>query len=122
MAKPITSLNNKLKRDAKSGRFLQGNHSGGRPIGSRPKLAAQFLDDVYQLWQKQGAASLKTMAQKEPSKFCSLVAGLLPKEMDLTITSELGEETREFLECYRYARKMIGVEEPILIEADGKPV
>jgi hypothetical protein len=119
MAKPVTSLNNKLKRDAKSGRFLQGNHSGGRPIGSRPKLAAQFLDDVHALWLKKGAESLKRMADKEPSKFCTLVAGLLPRELDMTINNELGAETREFLECYRYARKMIGVVEPVTIEADG---
>jgi hypothetical protein len=36
----------KPQRDETTGRFLPGNHNGGRPIGSRPKIAESFLQDV----------------------------------------------------------------------------
>ena len=61
----------------------QSGNPAGRPKGSRNKLGEDFLDDVYQLWQRHGSKALETMATSEPGKFCQMVAGLLPKEMHI---------------------------------------
>jgi hypothetical protein len=61
----------------------QSGNPAGRPKGSRNKLAENFLDDVYQLWQRHGSKAVETMATSEPGKFCQMVAGLLPKEMHI---------------------------------------
>jgi hypothetical protein len=42
-----------------------------------------FLDDAYQQWLLHGSKALETMATSEPSKFCQMIAGLLPKEMHI---------------------------------------
>jgi hypothetical protein len=57
----------------------QSGNPAGRPKGSRNKLAEDFLDDVYQLWQQHGSKALETMATSEPGKLCQMVASLLPK-------------------------------------------
>jgi hypothetical protein len=95
-----------------------GNPSG-RPKGSRNKLGQQFIDDVYAEWQTSGRDALKRMSAKEPGKFCILVSNILPKEMDLLITAELGQDTKDFLTAYRLARRFIGAEDKLLIEADN---
>jgi hypothetical protein len=119
MAKPVKSLNNKPKRDAKSGRFLQGNHSGGRPIGSRPKLAAQFLDDLHADYSKHGKSTIKVWRTKHPDKYMTAIVGLLPKEasLDISVTG-LFADVRDFATAFRMARDYIGAE-PLLIEGDS---
>jgi hypothetical protein len=57
------------------------------------------------------------MAEKDPSKFCIMVANLLPKEMDLSITTELGQSTKDFLQAYR----LIGAA-PDKCLLEGKPL
>jgi hypothetical protein len=39
------------------------------------------LSDAHQQWLQHGSKALETMATSEPSKFCQMIAGLLPKEM-----------------------------------------
>ena len=59
----------------------QSGNPAGRPKGSRNKLGEDFLSDVYQQWQQHGSKAVETMATTEPTKFCQMIAGLLPKEM-----------------------------------------
>jgi hypothetical protein len=61
----------------------QSGNPAGRPKGSRNKLSEDFLDDAYQQWLLHGSKALETMATSEPSKFCQMIAGLLPKEMHI---------------------------------------
>jgi hypothetical protein len=51
-----------------NGRWLPGNPGGGRPLGSRQKLAEQFIRDAYELWKLEGPASLDRMpAMRSPN-------------------------------------------------------
>ena len=59
----------------------QSGNPAGRPKGSRNKLGEDFLADAHQLWVQHGSKALETMATSEPSKFCQMIAGLLPREM-----------------------------------------
>ena len=56
-----------------------GNIGGpGRPKGSRNKLAQDFIDKVYEDWQAHGAKAIIAMREQSPSKYCALIAALIP--------------------------------------------
>ena len=55
--------NSELVRDAKTGRFLMGHKGGGRPTGSRNKLATAYSDDLLWFWNKYGRAGLKKVGE-----------------------------------------------------------
>ena len=99
-------------RDQGTGRFLTGNIGGGRPKGSRNKLGEQFITDLHAEWQTSGVGALKRMASEEPSAFVKAVAGILPREVDATLSvdSDLFAETRDFAAAYQLALQTIGSE------------
>src|SRR5262249_33727959 len=99
-------------RDVRTGRFLTGNTGGGRPKGSRNKLGEAFVADVYDQWQKSGAKCLGKMSQDDPGGFCKLVAGVLPKQFDTTVTinADLFAEVQDFRAAYEYALTVVGGE------------
>lgn len=66
----------------------QSGNPKGRPKGSRNKLAEDFVGDALNAWKEHGPAALKTMATEEPSKFCQMVAGILPKEIKVETAPE----------------------------------
>src|SRR3954467_10537805 len=103
-------------RDRK-GRFKTGNNGGGRPRGSRNKLGEAFLNDLVDAWDRHGATALQTCAQSEPTQFCKLVAGILPREIlvsaltaNVNIDLSQMESARGFFAAFKYAREKIGVE------------
>jgi hypothetical protein len=111
-----------------SGRFVAGNSgNGGRKPGSRNKFGEAFIADVYQEWQKTGAVALKRMSEDDPSGFVRVVAGILPREIDATLSVDvdLFAECRDFAAAFRLARSVIGAVEttdvePTLIEASDE--
>ena len=112
-------------RDPSSGRFLTGNSGGGRPKGSRNKLGQQFINDLYDEWQKSGPQVLKTVAETDPVALMRCVASILPKEIDATLSvidADLLHEQKTFMDAYRIARQIIGVDEDEvpLIEAKSE--
>jgi hypothetical protein len=104
------------------GQFLKGFPSiGGRKLGSRNKLAEKFLADLQRQWMKSGKRALERTAESDPVAFTKIVAGLMPKEIDstLSVNVDIFAKARTRLEAYRMARDFIGAEddEPLLIEA-----
>jgi hypothetical protein len=74
------SIENTEQRRDEDGRFVMGHNGGpGRPKGSRNKLAQDFIDKVYEDWQAHGAAAIVAMREQSPSKYCTLVAALIPQ-------------------------------------------
>jgi hypothetical protein len=73
------------------GRFITGNIGGGRPKGARSKLSEQFLIDVQSEWATHGAVAISDMREKNPGDFVKMVASLLPKDVNLNFTDNLGE-------------------------------
>ena len=66
----------------KSGSEWTGN-AKGRPKGSRNKVSTAFYQDVYQLWLDHGNQALADMLAESPTKFCQMVANVLPKHIDI---------------------------------------
>ncbi len=127
----MTDVNNgrttEIERDPENGRFLTGNIGGGRPKGSRNKLAEAFICDLHEEWARSGPDVLTRLARDDPGAFTRVVAGVLPRELDATLTVssehlELFAECRDFAAAFRKASEIIGselvlVEGPELIEA-----
>lgn len=94
-------------RDAKNGRFVAGNSgNGGRRPGARSRLGEQFLCDLRDAWNERGAEALRQCAIDDPSAFCKIVAGLLPKTIDINATVDVVG----FANNFRQALAMLGNE------------
>jgi hypothetical protein len=95
------------------GLFLQGVSGNplGRPRGSRNRLGEQFISDLYDEWQKSGADALRRLAQQEdPTDYVRVVASVLPKQLDASLSiidAELVHEQRTFMEAYRRLREIV---------------
>jgi hypothetical protein len=68
-------------RDPENGRFLPGNIGGGRPKGSRNKLAEHFLEALAQDFAEHGRAAIVACRAEKPTEYVKVVASLLPKEL-----------------------------------------
>ena len=64
----------------------QSGNPAGRPKGARSKLGEQFCQDVYEKWQEAGSRCIDEMIADKPGDFVKLVATMLPKEMNLTVS------------------------------------
>jgi hypothetical protein len=94
---------------------LTGNIGGGRKKGSRARLGEDFLADLHDAWSAHGEAALTKCATGDPTAFCKIVANVLPREvllkaLNVNATVDLStiEESKGFLEAFRYARDRIG--------------
>ncbi len=74
----------------------QSGNPAGRPLGARNRLAETFLEDLYRDWQEHGAQTIKTVRENDPGAYLKIVAGLIPREMQLNIG--LGEQLAAMLE------------------------
>ena len=64
----------------------QSGNPKGRPQGSRNKLSEEFLADLHASWQLFGRAALMTAALTDPVSFVRVVASLMPRELEATVT------------------------------------
>ena len=103
-----------------------GMPAGGRRAGARNKLQTQFLEDLHEAWERDGKAALKCCIAEDPVKFVQVVAGLMPREVQLEATGPLTElsddELTALLEHIRQERAKLIEQQPIpvMIEANGK--
>ena len=71
------------ERDDK-GRFLNGAKPGpGRPKGSRAKLGEEFVADLQAAWKEKGREVIDAVIETRPQDFLKVVAGILPKQIDV---------------------------------------
>jgi hypothetical protein len=108
---------------SKTGQFLPGHKSiGGRKRGSRNLLSERFLGDLHQQWIKSGKAVLEAVAKDEPAVFLKVVAGVMPRLIDIdasvSVHSELSIEARDFADAYKRWGAFIGAKGLPLIEAE----
>ncbi len=62
----------------------QSGNPNGRPKGARNKLADEFLADLLESWREKGKQALATAADEKPAEYARMVAGLLPKDVNVT--------------------------------------
>ena len=64
----------------------QSGNPKGRPQGSRNKLSEDFLADLHDACKAFGREALMAAAWTEPVSFVRVVASLMPRELEATIT------------------------------------
>lgn len=79
-------MNPNLKDDSKATQFKKGQsgNPGGKPIGARNRLNAAFLTALAEQFEQSGADAIKTVATEQPDVFVRVLAGLLPKELEIS--------------------------------------
>lgn len=63
-----------------------GNPAGPKP-GTRRKLSELFLENLHDSWKIYGEPVLMTAAITAPVDYLKVVASLMPKEIDVTVTN-----------------------------------
>jgi hypothetical protein len=80
----ILTANSSADRDPANGQFLLGHTGhGGRPRGSRNKLGAQFVDDLYADWQQHGRDVIVAVRKTDPAAYLRAVSHLLPDQLEV---------------------------------------
>ena len=72
----------------------QSGNPKGRPKGSRNKLSEDFFRDLSEAWQAFGKPALMTAAWTHPVEFVRVVAQLMPKDVDVTVTNIRAERMK----------------------------
>jgi Family of unknown function (DUF5681) len=93
----------------------QSGNPKGRPQGSRNKLSEEFFRDLCDAWQAFGKPALMTAAWTHPVEFVRLVASLIPRELEATITAvhaeRMSDDELAAIACQ-------GGEDPLAAEED----
>jgi Family of unknown function (DUF5681) len=77
----------------------QSGNPRGRPQGSRNRLAEDFLADLHESWKTLGKAALLAAVWTDPVAYVRVVASLIPKELEATITPDLERMSTAQLEA-----------------------
>jgi hypothetical protein len=105
----ITESTTTDERRDRGGRFVIGGKPGpGRPAGARSKLGQAFLEDLRDAWNEHGIGALQRCAAEDPAAFCKIVAGLLPRDIDINLTAAV--DTVSFADRFRAAVELLGNE------------
>ena len=62
-----------------------GNPRGPAP-GTRRKLAEDFVADLHDSWTILGKAAITTVAWTDPSTYLKVIASIVPKDIEVTVT------------------------------------
>jgi hypothetical protein len=69
--------------------FYIGQYRWRPPKGSRPKLGEAFVNEIYVQWQAHGRAAVEWVIEEDPLGFLRLVAGLVPRQVEVSSTNPL---------------------------------
>ena len=80
--KPPVKAVEDVKRDPVTGKFLAGTKAGpGRPHGAKSQFNKQVVDSLQQLWERDGAEMLETLARDKPEVIMAMVSRMIPQQL-----------------------------------------
>lgn len=74
----------------------KSGNPAGRPKGAKSKLTENWWADLHSAWEAHGQAALDAVATTDPGKFISVVASVMPK--DVNVNTTITDMTDEQLE------------------------
>jgi Family of unknown function (DUF5681) len=99
----------------------QSGNPKGRPKGSRSKLSELFIADLYESWKTLGKPALLAAAWTDPVAYVRVVASLMPRELETTITPVTERMSDAQLEAI-VARGIEGGLDPAATDEDAQIV
>lgn len=63
----------------------QSGNPAGRPKGARSKLSEDFVADILADWTEHGAQVIKDVREAEPVQYLKVVAGVITKDVNVTV-------------------------------------
>ena len=100
----------------------QSGNPKGRPKGSRNKLSEDFFRDLSEAWTAFGKPALMTAAWTHPVEFVRVVAQLMPKDVEATVTNIRAERmSDDELEALIERHSDVG-QDPLEAEKDPEEV
>jgi hypothetical protein len=67
----------------------QSANPNGRPVASRQKLTDKFIKDLAEHYDKEGMRAIERVAEDNPLGYLQIVCRLLPKDVTLTVSTDL---------------------------------
>jgi hypothetical protein len=112
-------------RDDK-GQFLLGHTGrGGRPRGSRSKLAGEFIDALCADFEQHGTEVITKVRKEKPDVYLKVVANLMPAKLEASLTQVSIfqhynlQDPRDFAQAWEIARKVVYGEVPGFAEQEA---
>ena len=113
----------------RSNQFKPGhNIKGGRPKGSRNKLAQRVFDDIFRHWNEpaggelcKGQAALELLYREKPGEYLKLTASVLPKEFvfENAVTELDDDELDRMIEMLR--ERALSARQEQTLELNAQP-
>ena len=69
----------------------QSGNPKGAPLGTKRKMGEDFLADMHEAWLERGKEVIAKIIKNEPSVFLRVMAALMPRDIELTITISRAE-------------------------------
>ena len=93
--KPLDKASAPVLRDPVTGKFLPGTARGpGRPHGAKSQFNKQVVDSLQQLWERDGAEMLETLARDKPEVIMAMVSRMIPQQLAAeAITGEKDDDS-----------------------------
>jgi hypothetical protein len=92
---------------------------GGRAKGVRNRLSHTFLEALQKDFAEHGEEAIKICRIERPSEYVKIVAGLMPKELDITNNTLTEIDDSELVGFIEYVRlQLAGRAERIADRAD----
>jgi hypothetical protein len=68
-----------------------GNKGGGRRQGARNRISTAFLQALASDFEEHGEEAIKIMRIERPAEYVKVIASVLPKEFEISHSSQLVE-------------------------------
>jgi hypothetical protein len=95
--------------------------TGGRAKGVRNRLSHTFLEALQKDFAEHGEEAIRICRIERPSEYVKIVAGLMPKELDITNNTLTEIDDTQLVEFIEYVRLQLeGRIERIADRADSE--
>jgi hypothetical protein len=74
---------------------ISGNPAG-RARGSRNRPSDSFISDLRDCWERHGVAALERVAVEQPEVLVKVIAGILPRDLNLSVNVDASEFAVKF--------------------------
>jgi len=89
------------KLDGKFKPGFDSRRAPGRPKGSRNALAEDFLKALADDFKAHGVPAIVACREEKPTEYVKIIAGLMPKEMNLNVSAAEEMEDAELIATIR---------------------